>query len=175
MNFRVLPNRGPTSTQLLSASTGFLAVPSTLLEPKYHMWLGNFRKYRWKNSRLFFFPENQHTWYLEGADSKSALRFLKFWPPNPFFANLGQKRESCPFCKKFGTHSILRMIILIQTLVFWISNTKSIFGQKCQSCLFCLKMDIQSMVKMLILIVTLIFPISNLNQFLGKFGPEKSK
>ena len=37
MNFRVLLNRGPTSTQLISASTEFFATPATLLEPKYHM------------------------------------------------------------------------------------------------------------------------------------------
>ena len=46
-----------------------------------------------------------------------------------FIYLLGQKTESCPFCLKIGTHSISRMIILIPTLVFWISNSKFIFGE----------------------------------------------
>ena len=43
--------------------------------------------------------------------------------------NLGQKIKSCPFFLKIGTHGILTMLILIPALVFWISDTKSIFGQ----------------------------------------------
>ena len=59
----------------------------------------------------------------------STFRFLKFWPKILFWANLGQKSESCPFCLKIDTQSISRMISLILILVFWISSPKSIFGQ----------------------------------------------
>ena len=89
--------------------------------------MDNFPKFKWENSKLSILPETWHTWYLGGADSKSTL-----WNSDPkiyFWANLGQISESCPFCLKTGTHSISRMIILIPTLVFWISNPKSIFGQ----------------------------------------------
>ena len=43
--------------------------------------------------------------------------------------NLGPKIQSSLLCLKIGTHSISRMLILIPTLVFWISNPNSLFGQ----------------------------------------------
>ena len=46
-----------------------------------------------------------------------------------FGANLGQKIEICSFCLKIITNSIYTKIILTPTLVFKISNPKSIFGQ----------------------------------------------
>ena len=57
---------------------------------------------------------------------------LDFWNSDPkiqFWENLGWKSQSCPFFLKIGTHGILTMLILIPTLVFWISYPKSIFGQ----------------------------------------------
>ena len=59
------------------------------------------------------------------------LNFSKFYPKIHFRANLDQKKESqsCPFCVKTGTHDILRMLILIRTVVFWIYNPISVFGQ----------------------------------------------
>ena len=58
---------------------------------------------------------------------------LDFWNVDPkihFWANLGPKTQSCPFCLKIGTHDdISRMLILIPTLVFWISNPNFLFGQ----------------------------------------------
>ena len=57
------------------------------------------------------------------------LRFLNFRPQNPFFATLGRNSQSCLFCQKTDTHGISRMLIFIPTLVFWISNPKSIFGE----------------------------------------------
>ena len=44
-----------------------------------------------------------------------------------FWSNLG--RKICLFYSKIGTNGISRMLILVPTLVFWISNPKSIFGQ----------------------------------------------
>ena len=57
------------------------------------------------------------------------LRFLKFRPQNPFFATSGRNSQSCLFCQKIDTHGISRMLNFISTLVFWISNPKSIFGE----------------------------------------------
>ena len=74
-------------------------------------------------------PQNWHTWYLGGADSKSTLKFLKFQPQNSFWSNLGQKSESYSFCLKMDTQSMVKMVILIPTLIFSISNLKSIFRQ----------------------------------------------
>ena len=141
------------------ASTEFFPTPSTLLEPKYHMQLGNFLKFRWKNSKLSVLPENWHTWYLGGADSKSTIRFLKFRAQNLFLDKFGPKSKNCPFALKIGTHSISRMIILIPTLVFWIS-----------------KMDTQSMVqRMLILIPTLISSIFNPKSIFRQIWVKKSQ
>ena len=125
MNFKVLLNLGPTSTQLISVSIEFFVTPSTLLEPKYHMWLGNFPKFRWKNSKLPVFTEN----WLEVLIPNPHLDFWNLDPKIHFWANLDLKSGSCPFCLKIGAHSISGMIILIPTLVFWICNLKSIFGQ----------------------------------------------
>ena len=82
-----------------------------------------------KKSKLPVLSENCHTWYLNDADSYS--KFI-FWISNPkihFWANLGSKSQSCPFCLKIGTKGISRMLILIPTLVLWISNSKFPFGQ----------------------------------------------
>ena len=57
------------------------------------------------------------------------LDFLNSDPEIHFWANLGPKRHSCSSCLKIGTHGNSRMLILILTLVLWISNPKFIFGQ----------------------------------------------
>ena len=56
--------------------------------------MGNFPKFRWKNSKLSVLPENWHTWYLGGADSKSTLRFLKFRLQNTFLGKFGPKSQN---------------------------------------------------------------------------------
>ena len=82
-----------------------------------------------KKSKLSVLTENWHTWYLGSADSESGVGFLKFRHLKiHFWANLGRKNQSCLFFLKIGTHGILMMLILIPTLVFWISNPNSIFG-----------------------------------------------
>ena len=91
-----------------------------------NLFLGKFST---KKSNLFVLPENWHTWHLEDADSYSDISFLNFQPKIHFWANVCQKSQNCPFCLKIGTQSILRMLIFILTLVFPISNPKSIFGQ----------------------------------------------
>ena len=98
----VLPNCAPSSTQLypvpsiftqfISVSTKLSATPSTIFEQKYHMYLGNFPKFRPKNSNLSILTENSHTWYLGGADFESRFRFLEFRPQNPFLGKFGTKK-----------------------------------------------------------------------------------
>ena len=52
------------------------------------------------------------------------LDFSNFNPKIHFWTNLGPKSQICTSCLKIGTHSISRMLILIPTLNFWISNAK---------------------------------------------------
>ena len=66
---------------------------------------------------------------LKALISNADLGFWNFDPKIHFCENLGQKTQTCPFCLKIGAHGISRMLILISTLVFWISNQTSIFGQ----------------------------------------------
>ena len=82
-----------------------------------------------KKAKMSVLTENWHTWYLGSADFESGLRFLKFWRQNPFLGQIGWNSQSCPFFLKIGTHGIFMMLILIPTLVFWISDPKSIFGK----------------------------------------------
>ena len=169
----------PTSTWLTSTSTQVSAIPSTLLKPKYCTWLGNFPKFRPKNPKLFILTENWQTLYLEGADSKSGLTFLEFRPQNPFVSKFGPKKSKLFFLPEIGPYGISRMLILIPTLVFSISNLKSIFGQisakKSQKCLFCLKIGIQSISRILVLIATLVFWISKPKSIFGQIWVEKPK
>ena len=120
------------------------------------------------------------------------LSFWNFDTKIYFWANFGQRSQSCLFCLKIGTHCILRMLILIPTLVFWISNSNFIFGQiwakkvkvvcfnwklahtkKPQSCPVWLKIGTQSVSTMLILIPTLLFSVSNLKSFFGQIWVKK--
>ena len=55
--------------------------------------IGNFPKFRRKNSKLSIFNGNWCMWYLGGADSKSRLRFLKFWPQNSFLGKFWPKKS----------------------------------------------------------------------------------
>ena len=114
----LLLNRASTSTRLISDSTQLSTIPSTLLELNFCTQLGNFPKFRPKNSKLSVFPENRHTWYLDDADFYSNISFLNFQTLTYFWLNLCQTCQSCPFCLKIGTHGISRMLILIPTLVF---------------------------------------------------------
>ena len=100
-----------------------------VIRTKIFQVIGQFPQIRPKNSKLSIFTENWHTRSLRGVDLKAALRFLKFRPQNSFLGKFGSKSQSCPFCLKSSTNDISRILILIPTLVFWISNPKFIFGQ----------------------------------------------
>ena len=120
-------------------------------------FLGKFGPKKWK---LLVFLENWHIWYLEDVDFYSNISFLNLQPLIHFWANLDQKGQSCSFWLKIDTQSILRMLILILSIVFWISYLKFIFWQiwaKKVSFLFCLKISIQDISRMLIVIATLVF------------------
>ena len=120
-------------------------------------------KFRPKNSKLSCLAENWHP----VVDSYSNITFLSFQPLIFFWTNLSRETLSCSFWLKIGTPGILRMLILIPTIVFWIANPKSIFGKiwaekvKAIFFFFCLKIDTQAQIhgilKMLILISILIF------------------
>ena len=71
-----------------------------------------------KKVKESFLLKNWHKWYLDDAESYSNNSFLNFQPKIHFWANLGQKSQSCLFCLKIGKNGISRMLILIPTLVF---------------------------------------------------------
>ena len=57
--------------------------------------MGDFPKFRPKDSKLFILTENWRTWYL-GANFESGLRFLKFELRNPFWGKFGPKKSKLP-------------------------------------------------------------------------------
>ena len=125
----MLLNLAPTSTQLISASTQLSGTPSTLLEPNIaRNWAISLNLCRKIQSSPFWLKI-----YMHGILDVLILNpYLDFWNLDPiihYWANLGQKSQICPFCLKIGTHGISTILVLILTLVFQISNPKSIFGQ----------------------------------------------
>ena len=128
---------------------------------------------------MFAWPENWHTWYLEGVASASGLNFLKFWPQNPFLDKFRPKIQSCPFCLKISAHGILEELILHPDAVSQNSDRKIYFwanlGRKSQSCHFCLKIGTQSISKMLLPIPTLASWISNPKSIFWQVWDKKVK
>ena len=110
--------------------------------------------------------ENWYTWYHGIVDSESGLRFLKFRPQNSFLG-------------KFDTHGILTMLILIPTLVLWISDPKFIFEQmsakKVKIVHFAWKLVLMLSRGCFFLSYISFLNFENLNPLLGKFGPKNSK
>ena len=96
------------------------------------MWLGNCPKFKPNIQSCPFWPKIGAHVILEVLILDRDLDFWNSDPKDHFREYLGWKSQSYPFCRKTGTHGISRMLILlIPTLVFWISNRKSIFGQVC--------------------------------------------
>ena len=123
--------------------------------------------------------ENWVAMYIGGVDSESRLRFWNSDPKIHFWANLGSKIQSCPFCLKSGSHSISRMLIPNPDLDFWDFDTEIHFwanlGPKIQRCPFCLRISTHGVSSMLILIPTLVFWISNPNFLFGQIWAKKVK
>ena len=91
-------------------------------EPKIHFWANLGPKIQ---SCPFCSKIGAH------SISRTLIPNLDFWSFDPkihFWANLVPKSQSCPFCLKIGAHDISKMLILIPTLVFWISNPNVFFG-----------------------------------------------
>ena len=107
---------------------------------------------------------------------------LGFWNSDSkihFWASLGRKSQSCLFFLKIGTCGILTMLILIPTLVFWISDPKSIFGQmwakKVKVVQFGWKLAHRVSWRCWILFRHYFSQCPTLNPLLDKFEPKNSK
>ena len=140
--------------------------------------MGNFPKFRPKNSKLSILTENWFLRELGGAESKSGLSFQKSDPKTHFWANLGEKGQSYQFCLKIGTQGIWRILILIPTSFFSICNSKSIFGQiwakKIKVVHFGWKLAHRVSRGCWFLFCHYLFEFTTQNWFLGKFGPRMS-
>ena len=123
--------------------------------------------------------ENWHTWYIGGVNSKSRLKFLEFWPQNPFFGQIWVQKFKVARFVWNGTHSISRMLIPNPDLDVWNFDPKIYFWAnllpKIQSCPFCLKSGTHNTSRMLILIPALVFWISNPNFLFGQIWTKKVK
>ena len=100
------------------------------------------------------------------------LDFRNFNPKIHFWANLGPKIRKCLFCLKNGTYGILRMLILIPLLLFWVSNPNLLFGkklgQKRRGCLLYLRIGTHVISRLLI-----VFWISKPKSIFGQIWTEK--
>ena len=126
MNFRVLLNRRPTSTQLILISTKFF----DMIRSKISHLIGQFPQIYVEKFKVVCFAWKLDTHGI--LEVQIPNPHLDFWNSNPkihFWANFGRKSQSCPFCLKISKHSSLRMLILILRLVFWVSNIYPFSGQ----------------------------------------------
>ena len=141
--------------------------------------MGNFPKFRPKNSKLSILTENWHTWYLGDADFGSGLTFSKLWPENLFLGKFGPKKSKLSVlpenwhtwyfddANSYSNISFLNFKTLIQ---FWAN-----LGRKSQSYLFWWKICARGISKMLILILALVFWISNPEPIFGQIWAGKVK
>ena len=103
-----------------------------ILIPKLVFWNARptsiFDKFGRKKSKLPILAETLHTKYLEDANSYSDFSSLncKTWI---HFGQIGAVKFKVAHFGWKLPHSISRMLILIPTLVFSISNPKFIFGE----------------------------------------------
>ena len=63
-----------------------------MFKPKYRTLLGNFPKFRSKNSKFSVLSENWHSWYLKDADSFSNISFPNVQTKNSFLSKFGPKK-----------------------------------------------------------------------------------
>ena len=123
--------------------------------------------------------ENWHNGILEMLVPNPDFDFWNSDPKIHFWANLGPKIQSCPFCLKIGAHYILRILISNPDLDFWNSDSKIHFwvnlDRKSQSCPFFLKIGTHGILTMLILIPTLVFWISDAKSIFGQIWGKKVK
>ena len=132
---RVLLNRAPTSTQLISTSTQLHPPPPSSLQHPQQYLNQNIARNWAISPNLGQKIKTCPFWLKIGThgilEVLSPNPDLDFWNSNPkvyFWANLGPKIQSCSFCLKVATHGVSRMLILIPALVSWISNPNFLFG-----------------------------------------------
>ena len=132
-----------------------------------------------EKSKLFVLAENWYTWYHKDASSYFNISFLNFKSWFPFWANLGQKSQSCLSYLKIGTYVISRFLILFPIIVFWISKPKSIFGQvrieKLKIVQFGWKLAHRVSRRCWFFFQHYVSQFPTLNPFLDKFGPKNPK
>ena len=110
-----------TTTQFISTSTQLSATPSIIFEPKCCTnWVIS-PNLGWKTKCPFWLKIGTLD-IVEVMILNPELDFWNFDPKIKFWTNLDPNIQSCLFCLKIGTHGISRMLILIATLVLWISN-----------------------------------------------------
>ena len=63
-----------------------------MFKPKYRTLLGNFPKFRSKNSKCSVLSQNWHSWYLKDADSFSNISFPNVQTKNSFLSKFGPKK-----------------------------------------------------------------------------------
>ena len=120
------------STQLISTSTQFHPPPPNFLQYPQEYLNQNIARNcaispnlgRKIKSCLFCLKIGEHG-ILEVLIPNPDLDFWNSDPKIHFWANLGPKIQSCLFCLKIVT----KMLVLIFTLVLWISNPNFLFGQ----------------------------------------------
>ena len=105
--------------------------------------------------------------------------FSEFLTLNPFLGKFGPK-ESKLFVLPENWYTVIsRLLILVPTLVLWISKTKSIFGQiwieKLKVVQFGWKLAHRVSQRCWFLFRHYFSQFPTVNCFLGKFGPRNSK
>ena len=153
LNKRVLLPRAPTSTQLQSTPSSSFQPPKksklSVFPQNWHIWYSRMLIFIptlvfWISKPRSIFEQIwaekvkviHFGWWLVHRVSRRCWflfrhYFSEFSNPIHFWVNLGRKIQSCPFWLKISTCIIWHtwMLILIPTLVFWISDPKSIFGK----------------------------------------------
>ena len=110
-------------TRYLKDADSYFNINFLKFQPQ-NSFLGKFRPKKLKSSVLF---ENWHTWYLEDANPYSKISFYEFPTLNSLLGKYWPKKSKLSFCLKIGSHGISRMLIVISTFAFWISNHKKNF------------------------------------------------
>ena len=118
--------------------------------------------------------ENWHTWYIGGVDSKSRLRFLKFWPQNPFLGKFGPKKSKLSVLTE-NWHTWYLGSADSESGLGFLKFNLIFVGRKSQSCAFFLNIGTHGILTMLILIPTYIFWISDPISIFGQIGCQKSQ
>ena len=134
-NWVISPNLGQKiKSYLFWLKIGKHGVLEVLIpNPDLDFWNSNPKIHFWENLgpkiQSCFFCLKIGAWHLKDADSESRLRFLKFRPQNPFLGKFGSKNSKLSVLSENWYTWYLKVLILIPTLVLWISNPNFLFEQ----------------------------------------------